>query len=277
MDDAELRREYKLTYDKISASDELREKILNQKPQKRSVSPLKATIGTIAAAFMIFAAVHEYGFKENTDGVISETVVSTQIPYAEFRGTDDASETEKPKPTAQTDKKTAATAHAVATAKAPSVKPTEKTVVKNEPDTVSEDEEVAPQNEPAAYSVSTARMGDTPLVVTENWDIDRYYNYIGVNIASRIGGTYTGSQTIELDVDENGTPTDDTVVLSYACRGGQVRITVSKGPLFDASLNGSVSEAGSGYNAYKLSNGIYYFVNTTNLAEDDVVAIINSL
>ena len=82
-----LRSEYKMAFDNIYASNDLRRRVLDAKPSKHKIhiiTPLKATIGTVAAAVMIFAAVHEYGLENNTSGVISETVVSTQLPRTQF-------------------------------------------------------------------------------------------------------------------------------------------------------------------------------------------------
>ncbi len=87
MDDKKFTEEYRRTFDGVRASDELRRAVLDAKPSRRRthvVSPFKATLGTVAAAIMIFAAVNEYKFEPDTSGVISETVVTTETPRAEF-------------------------------------------------------------------------------------------------------------------------------------------------------------------------------------------------
>ena len=86
MEDKEFRELYKKEFDGICASDGLKSAVKNLGPQKprKVVTPFKATIGTVAAAIMIFAAVNDYSFEKDTSGVISETVVSTPLPKAEF-------------------------------------------------------------------------------------------------------------------------------------------------------------------------------------------------
>ncbi len=289
MDDKELRREYIDTYDKICASDDLRKKVLSQKLQKRTVTPLKATIGTVAAAIMIFAAVHDYSFRENTDGVISETTVTTQVPYAEFKSAQKDTTDETDTQVLQKPQKTKDTSSVVP--KTTTDKPKDNTIAVAETNTqspqISEAETAAPvDTEPqlsvAAYGLdgpSTRNGGATAVSpTTEMWEINRYYNYIGTDITSRIGGKYTGPETLEFEVGADGVPLDDTAVLTFLCNNsGHLRVTVSKSTLFDASLNGSVAAAGNGYNAYKIQNGVYYLVYATDLTQSDVTAIINSL
>lgn len=86
MEDKEFREQYKKEFDAICASDGLKSAVKNLKPQKprKVVTPFKATIGTVAAAIMIFAAVSDYSFEKDTSGVISEKVVSTPLPETEF-------------------------------------------------------------------------------------------------------------------------------------------------------------------------------------------------
>lgn len=87
MEDKQFINEYKRAFDNVHASDRLRNAVIDAKPRKKRahvITPFKATLGTVAAAIMIFAAVNEYRFEPDTNGVISETVVETQMPKAEF-------------------------------------------------------------------------------------------------------------------------------------------------------------------------------------------------
>lgn len=83
MDEREFRDEYKRVFNNIHASAELLEKIKTQKQPKRNFKPYIAAAASAAAAFMIFAAVHDYNFDNNDDGVISETrIAETEKPEA---------------------------------------------------------------------------------------------------------------------------------------------------------------------------------------------------
>lgn len=83
MDEREFKNEYKRVFDNIHASAELLEKIKTQKQTKRNLKPYIAAAASAAAAFMIFAAVHDYDFNSNDDGVINETRISeTEKPRA---------------------------------------------------------------------------------------------------------------------------------------------------------------------------------------------------
>ena len=70
MDERKIRNEYKRVFDEIHASDELRKRILEQKPQKRSVKPIINTVSSVAAALMIFTAVGDYSFKTDNLTII---------------------------------------------------------------------------------------------------------------------------------------------------------------------------------------------------------------
>lgn len=299
MEDKEFKAQYKKEFDNIHASDELRNAVINLKPQKprRVVTPFKATIGTVAAAVMIFAAVHDYNFEPDTSGVISETVVSTQLPEAQFEivekkkpvpatttppanGSDVATPTQKPKSV------NTVTATATPT-KAPTVtvKPAEEPKAEPASEGMSDDG-VAPANEvsgivPFSDDQPTPRSGgaNTPISTIEMWTVEKYYEYLGTNVSQKIMGRYTGAQMLEIEVDADGVPIKDIAVLDFATNSGAgVHITVSKNTWqFDASMSGTISEIGNGYSAYKLSNGVYYNIYVTNTTQDEVVAIVNSL
>lgn len=83
MDEREFKNEYKRVFNNIHASGELLEKIKTQKQPKRNLKPYIAAAASAAAAFMIFAAVHDYDFNSNDDGVINETrIAETEKPTA---------------------------------------------------------------------------------------------------------------------------------------------------------------------------------------------------
>lgn len=275
LEDKEFIAQYKKDFDSIGASDELKNAVKNLKPQKprRVVTPFKAAIGTVAAAVMIFAAVHDYSFNKDTSGVISETVVFTQLPEAQF-------EIVEKKDVAKPQKATP--------------KPQKASVVIVTPEPV---KTVAPQPEATQPEATEAENGGIAVMAIEGngpsprsggseyippsvemWTIEEYYTYLGTNVSQKIAGSYTGAQTLEFEVGADGVPLDDTAVLNFAMNNGAtVRITVSKLVLFDASLSGTVEEAGNGYNAYKVSGGVYYNVYATNTTKDGVTDLINNL
>lgn len=281
LEDKEFRAQYKKEFDSICASDELKNAVKNLKPQKprRVVTPFKAALGTVAAAVMIFAAVHDYSFEKDTSGVISETVVSTQLPEAQFEivekdkkpVTTGMTKTEK---ATQKPKAVNAVTVTPAPAKMPDVTPAATPAVAEQA-----------SNETAGVmslrdSEPSPRSGDSAYVPpsVEMWTVEQYYAYLGTNVSQKIAGRYTGAQALEFEVGTDGVPLDDTAVLNFITNSGaSVRITVSKHVLFDASLSGTVTDAGSGYNAYKVSGGVYYNIYAANTTQDEVTALVSNL
>ena len=277
MEDKEFREQYKKEFDAICASDGLKSAVKNLKPQKprKVVTPFKATIGTVAAAIMIFAAVSDYSFEKDTSGVISEKVVSTPLPETEFVIVEKKPEgktTESP----QTTQKPVKANEAVIP---PSVNVAEdsKTVQTQSPEINEADTGIMPLNEdgPAPRMIG----GDEYVAPTVGkWTLEQYYEYLGVNISQKIPGQYTGSDTFEFDIGTDGIPLDDTAVLNFiTANGTTLRVTVSKHVLFDSAVSGTVSEAGNGYNAYKISGGVYYNVYALNTTKAEVEQIIKSI
>ena len=277
MNDNEFRKLYKKEFDGICASDELKSAVKNLKPQKprRVVTPFKATVGTVAAAVMIFAAVSDYSFEKDTSGVISETVVSTPLPKAEFVIVEKKT---APKPTGmpkatqvpiKPDKTVTATP-------APETKETQ-TAQTQSPEVSQADEGIMPLNAGGAASRMTAAE-EYMLPTVEKWTLGQYYEYLGVNVSGKIQGQYTGSDMFEFEIGSDGIPLDDTAVLNFVTADGTtLRITVSKHVLFDSSVSGVVTEAGNGYNAYKISGGVYYNIYAVNTTKDAVIKIISSI
>lgn len=274
MEDRDFLKEYKREFDSIHASDELKSAVKNLKPQKprHVITPFKAVIGTVAAAFMIFAAVHEYSFETNTSGVISETVVSTQLPEAQFEIIEKKPQTEQTeeKKTEPTQVQKAENAVSVATSK-----PTQKAISTPVPTAIpTEDTNVAVSN----VEVSSYNLGGRSMPVYEKWTVPQYYEYLGVNVAEKLGAKYVGTDTIEFETDSDGLPIDDTAVLMFLTNnGGSIRVTVSKHSLFDTSLSGTVTEAGNGLNGYKAGGGVYYNIYASGVTQDELVTIINNL
>ncbi|MBR0359582.1 MAG: hypothetical protein IIX21_00525 [Clostridia bacterium] len=277
MEDKEFREQYKKEFDAICASDGLKSAVKNLKPQKprKVVTPFKATIGTVAAAIMIFAAVSDYSFEKDTSGVISEKVVSTPLPETEFVIVEKKPEgktTESP----QTTQKPVKANEAVIP---PSVNVAEdsKTVQTQSPEINEADTGIMPLNEdgPAPRMIG----GDEYVAPTVGkWTLEQYYEYLGVNISQKIPGQYTGSDTFEFEIGTDGIPLDDTAVLNFiTANGTTLRVTVSKHVLFDSAVSGTVSEAGNGYNAYKISGGVYYNIYAVNTTKDALTQIISSL
>ena len=277
LEDKEFREQYKKEFDAICASDGLKSAVKNLKPQKprKVVTPFKATIGTVAAAIMIFAAVSDYSFEKDTSGVISEKVVSTPLPETEFVIVEKKPEgktTESP----QTTQKPVKANEAVIP---PSVNVAEdsKTVQTQSPEINEADTGIMPLNEdgPAPRMIG----GDEYVAPTVGkWTLEQYYEYLGVNISQKIPGQYTGSDTFEFEIGTDGIPLDDTAVLNFiTANGTTLRVTVSKHVLFDSAVSGTVSEAGNGYNAYKISGGVYYNIYAVNTTKDALTQIISSL
>ena len=273
LEDKEFKELYKKEFDRICASETLKTAVKNMQPRSRRhvITPFKATLGTVAAAIMIFAAVHDYSFEKDTSDVIFETVVSTPLPEAQFeiieKNPKAAEPTLKPKMDA-------------------TVVVTPPPVYQNEPApaTVEIPAEEIPteENEPASFSVdgpSPRNVGGEYVPPTvEKWTVYKYYQYLGADVSEKIAGAYTGAGEFEFEVGHDGIPLDDTAVLNFAMdNGAMIRITVSKLVFFDVSLSGTVTEAGSGYNAYKVSNGVYYNVYATDTTKDAVTELINNL
>lgn len=282
MEENELEREYRKIFDDVNASADLREKVLNLKPQKRAVTPFKAVIGSVAAAVMVFCAVHEYTFEPDTEGVISETVVSNQIPKSEIASALNTEENNLKK-----HEKTNAAKSTPASETAETPTEHKKTEEISESVASTEDEGIMMHLEDDENTVSPVsilpRGGGLQAValasdMIESWEISRYCDYIGTDIVSKIDGLYTGPETFEFEVDEDGIPFDDTAVLTFVCdNGGNIRITVSKHSLFNEVKNNTLNLAGNGYNAYKISNEVYYVVYTTGMTENETLAITDIL
>lgn len=104
MDDRRIKEEYKRVFDAIHADDALKERILEMKPQKRSIKPVITAVSTAAAAVVIFTAVGSYNFSNDGSGVISETTVSdrTERPSANETALDYDTEEKENEPAAET-------------------------------------------------------------------------------------------------------------------------------------------------------------------------------
>lgn len=277
LEDKEFKALYKKDFDSICASNELKNAVKNLKPQKprRVVTPFKAALGTVAAAVMIFAAVHDYSFEKDTSGVISETVVSTELPEAQFEIVE--KEQSKPYATANATQKPKAV-NAVTVTPAPTKMPVV-TPAATQGVAEPENNETAGVMSLRDNEPSLGRAGGEYIPPSvEMWTVEQYYAYLGTNVSQKIAGRYTGAQTLEFEVGSDGVPLDDTAVLNFTANSGaSIRATVSKHVLFDAALSGTVTDAGNGYNAYKVSGGVYYNIYATNTTRDEVIALINNL
>ncbi len=246
-------QEYKNAMNDVHVSDEVRQKIMNMKPTKRAVTPFKSALVSIAAAVMILVVANDYDFTPNTDGVINETVVATEMPETEFH----AVTTEAPK-------------------KVETVKPkTYSQRAENVVESVGETQAIE-----EGYVPMTARHGVND-VVAETWDINRYFEYIGTNVHAKvsevISAEYVGDTEFEFVSDENGVLVQDMVIFSYITSGGAtINVMTSKTPIFGANLNGSVVSSENGYNGYKVANGTYYQISTSGITHDGMIALINN-
>ncbi|MDD6564858.1 MAG: hypothetical protein PUF08_07235 [Clostridiales bacterium] len=254
MEEKEFKSQYKKDFDGILASESLRNSVKNLTPrrQRHTVTPFKATIGTVAAAVMIFAAVHEYKFEQKSDGVISETVVTTPIPEAQF-GTAEPSPKEQP---SEQPKKVAGV-KPTETAKK-KVETTKKTQATNSPQ--------APIVVTTPTPQSTAIDVDEPAAVTQKSEAA---NDSDVSVAS----VYAEESPRVRSVSANTTETSYITTPS----GGDVSVTKSNEELFDVSLSGTVVAVGEDYQGYKVSGDIYYKVYAVNATYDEVIEIVNGL
>ena len=255
MDEKKLISEYKAVFDDIHASDSLREAVRDIKPSRRKIhviTPFKAAIGTVAAAVMIFAAVHEYGFEQKSDGVISETVVTTPIPEAQFG-------TVEPSPKEQPSEKPKKVAY---------VKPTE--TVKKKVETTKKTQATNPPQAPVVEATptpqSTAIDVDEPAAVAQQSEAA---NDSDISVAS----AYAQEMPMARSGSANTTETSYITTPS----GGDVSVTKSNEELFDVSLSGTVVAVGEDYQGYKVSGDIYYEVYAVNATYDEVVEIVNGL
>lgn len=262
-------QEYRKAMDAVHPSDELRNNIMNLKPARRTITPFKATLASVAAAVMIVVVAHDYDFKPEPEGVISEKVVATQAPETAFHGV--ATETEKP-------------VIAKATPKPQTVE--EKPQVKVEEPVVQTETEPQPQAEVAPVEQSEgapmmARNGGSGNATIQVWEINRYFEYIGGNPANKISAVvpvdYTGVESFEFLVEDNGELVHDVVTLDYAGGDKSLSLTVSKKPMFDISQSGVVSAADNGFVAYKVSGDVYYYIFANGVTEEEITAIVNVL
>lgn len=265
MEEKDFKSQYKKDFDGILASESLRNSVKNLTPrrQRHTVTPFKATIGTVAAAVMIFAAVHEYGFEQNSDGVISETVVTAPIPEAQF-GTAEPSPTEQP---SEESKRVA------------DVKPTE--IAKKKVETTRKTQASIPPQEPIVVTTPTPQASpvasDEPETVTQKSEAA---NDNDVSVASAYAEDESNiSDSQPLPMVRNAGGTANTTETSYLTTpsGGDVSVTKSNEELFDASLSGTVVAVGEDYQGYKVSGDIYYKVYAVNSTYDEVVDIVNGL
>lgn len=254
MEEKDFKSQYKKDFDGILASESLRNSVKNLTPrrQRHTVTPFKATIGTVAAAVMIFAAVHEYGFEQNSDGVISETVVTAPIPEAQF-GTAEPSPTEQP---SEESKRVA------------DVKPTE--IAKKKVETTRKTQASIPPQEPIVVTTPTPQS--TPIDVDEPAAVTQQSDAVNDNDMS-VASFYAEEPPMVRSVGANTTETSYLTTPS----GGNVAVKKSNDELFDPSLSGTVVAVGEDYQGYKVSGDIYYEVYAVNATYDEVVEIVNGL
>ncbi len=276
---AEFEKEYREAFDEIHASDSLRDKVLNQKKTRLTIKPFKATLVTVAAAVMIFAVVHDYSFQNNGDGIIEETHTKSQttpIPDGEFSAGESAHKNET-KDVTETVKTT------VAPKKATEVKYEDAdTLTVTEPESApvtidTPQEEVSVASETPVGYVRTAGGS-----VGQEWSVNEYFTYIGKNVdmcvASVTEAVRMSDDVVSVEVDADKIVVSDIQSFDYAIgESGSASIRTSKTAIFDASLSGIVNVLGNGISAYKVSEGVYYDVFATNVEEDTVRAIINTL
>lgn len=253
-------QEYKNAMNDVHASEDLRNRIMNIKPQKRTVTPLRTTLLSVAAAVAIMVVAHDYDFTPDTSGVINEAVVSTQVPQRENHAV--AEVTETPVIAKVTPK--------------PQVRPQKV----EEPVVVAEAEPQALNDEePEGVPMTVRNVGDENSIA-ETWEINKYFEYIGGNPQDKISAVvpmeYTGDETLEFLVDSEGELVSDMVTLDYASADKCLSVTVSKKPMFDGSISGTVNATDNGFIAYKVSGDVYYYIFANGVSQDEITAIVNN-
>ena len=205
MDERKIRSEYKELFDSIHASEELRRRVLTQKPKKRSIKPVINIAGSVAAAVMIFSAVGNYTFETDRSGVIRETFVSqTERPDMAARSTDAiVADTAKAESTAEPGGATVPTANSVPTEK-PTVKPTAM------PKTESKRGSASGVNDTPSYSGSA--RGDSAATRNSSSQKQTYSETEG------------GSITFEIEADQKAYEAQTAAPESEANAGGNSEV-----------------------------------------------------
>ncbi len=336
MDEREIKEEYKRVFDNIRASDELRNRIiLQKKPPKRNFMPIIATVSSIAAAVVMFAAVKDYDFKTDGSGVISESVSETTSAPVEYalqkteQYTAEPTENpyqyrepvKQPAPTARpAPKRSVSVSDTVSVVSPPTEAPVE--VVTEAPTAVvtemptTEPQALAggvkvrlgykgvllninsPSIMPKDYAAAAAELytADESEYTVEEWDNDRYFNYIGTDIINGVEYSgdliYTGGASSSFTVDSNGLPLNDTRIFTFSGNNGRFAQIVTSRDLTYANAvisddgivlsdingtNAAVFAQDSEYSIYMIYNGTSYIINASELTEEEVCIILATL
>ena len=156
----------------------------------------------------------------------------------------------------------------------------------NEPQISSEDNSVM---QTAIMRSSGGGGGGSSLTVqTEEWENNRYFNYIGRDVVSEIEQNsdfvYIGSNANFVTVSEDGEIINDEWNFAFErADGGYINIITSKkgsdssGALTEDDINSAISENGDSYSCQLRNNGIVYTVSATKLTKDEFTGLVKSL
>lgn len=158
----------------------------------------------------------------------------------------------------------------------------------NEPQTASEDNSAT---QTMVVRSSGGGGGASSAVKTEEWDNKRYFNYIGIDIVSKIeqnsGFVYIGASSNFVTVTEDGEIINDEWNFAFERPdGGYINIITSKkgsdnSGLSDAVTEGAIkaaiSENGDSYSCHLRNKGTSYMVYATKITKEEFISLLKSL
>lgn len=132
--------------------------------------------------------------------------------------------------------------------------------------------------------------------IVEEWDNDRYFDYIGTDIINDAEYSedliYTSEPSAYFTVNSRGEPLNDTRIFTFSGNNGRfVRIVTSKDltyanavissdEIVKSNINGTSAAAfaeNDEYSIYMIYNGTAYIIYTSAIAEDEICTMLASL
>lgn len=354
LNEKELKEEYKRLFDDIHASPDLYDRIMKKETSHSAFKPMLCGLSAVAAALVIFAAVHDYDFSPNTDGIISETAVQTDtsgqsedtsateqheigddkfvpshVPATDNANEQTAKKTSKPPHSAKSashteDARSSQTSERIAPPDTPKTEtvqpPVSSPAAISDQDNISADTTAVqeksvsqkrtvrrkelfsvnpmstkptadPQSAAAVYSA-----GAKNAPVMEEWDNNRYFDYIGTDILNDVVYSedleYIGESTRYFEIGSNGVPVDDTASFDFIGNDERfVQITTTKDLTYCTSvisdtnvalsnINGTeaaVFADNNDYSAFMIHGDTSYLLNTTAITEEEICNMLTSI
>jgi hypothetical protein len=158
----------------------------------------------------------------------------------------------------------------------------------NEPQSASEDNSATQTTVGRSSGGGGGALSD---VKTEEWDNNRYFNYIGIDIVSEIeqnsSFVYIGASSNFVTVTEDGEIINDEWNFVFERPdGGYINIITSKkgsdnSGLSDAVTEGAIkaaiSENGDSYSCHLRNKGTSYMVYATKITKEEFISLLKSL